>query len=106
MGMSYHHAPVRPRRAEEKRTHPAELTGFILLTVTAICTMKKKKYSVTILLIRAVSTFFSPRPPFSLWKSPAEALTTHIEIWTQPSLQNKLTASLRFIVDARARAAG
>lgn len=40
MGVSYHHGPVRPRRAEEKRTHPAELTGFILLTVTAICTAK------------------------------------------------------------------
>lgn len=43
IGMSYHHAPVRPRRAEEKRTHPAELTGFILLTVTAICTAKINK---------------------------------------------------------------
>lgn len=105
MGMSYHHAPVRPRRAEEKRTHPAELTGFILLTVTAICTAKKKIFSDNSSNTSS-EHFLPPPPPFSLWKSPAEALTTHIEIWTQPSLQNKLTASLRFIVDARARAAG
>lgn len=38
MGMSYHHASARPRRDEQKRAHPAELTGFILLTVRAICT--------------------------------------------------------------------
>lgn len=37
MGIFYHHASLHLRLSEEKRTHPAELTGFILLTVRAFC---------------------------------------------------------------------
>lgn len=37
MGIFYHHASLHLRLSEEKRTHPAELTLFILLTVRAFC---------------------------------------------------------------------
>lgn len=102
--MSYHHAPVRPRRAEEKGTHPAELTGFILLTVTAICAAKSRY--IRWQFLQYGRFFFSPSPIFFFRKSQAEAPTTPGEIWTQPSLQNKPTASVKFTVRARAAGGG
>ncbi len=61
------------RRSEEKRTHPAELTEFILFTVKAIC-------KTTFLWILAMCTsFFKGRGGASL----LEAFTLHCESWMQ-----------------------
>lgn len=52
-----------------------------------------------------MGTSFSPLS-FFFPKSLAEALTRPTEIWMQPSLQNKVTASLRLIVNAGAAGCG
>lgn len=67
---------------------------------------KKYIYSVTILLVRARALLSLPLFFSFFRKCLAEAFTTPIEIWMQPSLQNKLTASLRLIVDAWAAGCG